>query len=241
MKRKTIVFCFPGASYTQGFFNSWNDTIGTLPKNGFNVLTATYYSSDIYLCRNHLMTQSYEASGGRPDKFSDVVPFSGLEYDYLFWIDSDQVWKPEDVLRLIDHDRDIVSGFTPLAISNKAAVGYFNEQEGAISYINLTNLKKVWEAAEEGVYPARKDGSLLDVDFVGFAFLAIKRGVMEAIGYPWFRPQRLFVGGRESLTSEDVGWCISATEAGFKIHADPNTVVGHQKTILLTGDKLKVS
>ena len=37
----------------------------------------------------------------------------------------------------------------------------------------------------------------------------------------------------KDFTSEDVGFCRTAIEKGFKIYVDPNTIVGHEKARIL--------
>ena len=64
--------------------------------------------------------------------------------------------------------------------------------------------------------------------------MLIKKGVIENIKYPWFAPIWLDVGsGMKEFSSEDVGFCHRIREAGYKIMANTNVVIGHEKSCVL--------
>jgi GT2 family glycosyltransferase len=149
------------------------------------------------------------------------VPWSGdLEYDYIMWIDSDMVWEPEQVFELLKHDKDMVSAITMI-------------DEKRCNCVELGD-KKDYELMD---YDKLGDG-LTEVETCGFAFLLIKRGVFEKVGFPWFRPVYSYYEeiDTEKAVSEDIGFCILAREKGVKVYADPNIIVGHEKRRILGGD-----
>ena len=63
------------------------------------------------------------------------------------------------------------------------------------------------------------------VDYTGFGWLLIKKGVFEHEGmpYPWFAPKmQVFESGEvQDMCGEDVSFCLDAKEAGFEIWCDP--------------------
>ena len=81
------------------------------------------YTSNVYHVRNMCL-------GGDVTKGARQKPFQGnIDYDYIMWIDSDMVFKPEDFTALINtlwvpttFDLKYVSGFCILGtMSAKAA------------------------------------------------------------------------------------------------------------------------
>jgi hypothetical protein len=49
--------------------------------------------------------------GGNVQAGKDQKPWSGkLDYDYMLWIDSDIIFKPEDFIKLLQMEVDIASG-----------------------------------------------------------------------------------------------------------------------------------
>ena len=74
---------------------------------------------------------------------------------------------------------------------------------------------------------------LINVAYTGMGFMLIKRGVFEAIEYPWFKPIEKRIGHMVDFTMEDVAFCLRAREKGFKILIDPAVRVGHEKGVVL--------
>ena len=69
------------------------------------------------------------------------------------------------------------------------------------------------------------------VEYVGFGFLLIKKGVFEQIGYPWFEPTYLEIKGCKDFSMEDVTLCLKLGKLNITIHVHPEVVVGHYKQI----------
>ena len=99
-----IIFCLPGASFSGRFLQCWTELLGELPKVGISYGLSQKYLCNIY----HVRTKCLGAS---LDRGTNQKPFGGkVDYDYIMWIDSDIIFKPEQFFKLIDHDRDIISG-----------------------------------------------------------------------------------------------------------------------------------
>ncbi len=86
----------------------------------------------------------------------------------------------------------------------------------------------------EGIVKRRKP---FTVDYSGFGWLLIKKGVFEhpEMKYPWFAPQmQVFDSGEvQDMCGEDVSFCLDAIKAGFEIWIDPQCRVGHEKTRII--------
>jgi hypothetical protein len=215
-----VFFCLPGKSFTGHFLESWSKTLQYCFLNGIEVVMRRKYSSDIYQCRNDCLL------AGNPKPWAEMRPFDGADYDYIMWIDSDMVWEPRDIVRLLSHDVDIVSGVAPIGTDMRAALGNFGHDEDGLpclQYVYAPNVDKV---------PV-DDKGLFEVHYAGGAFLCVKHSVYERMGYPWFAMRYAEHDGKMLTTSEDVGWCIGARLAGHRIMVDPKVKVGHEKSVIV--------
>jgi len=114
-----------------------------------------------------------------------------------------------------------------------------------------------WYATEDGVTTSvahwleeddfRKNGGVMNhettesmakrrkpftVDYTGFGWVMIRKGVFERLEYPWFAPKmQVFESGAvQDMCGEDVSFCLDAKEAGIETWCDPRIRVGHEKT-----------
>lgn len=130
-----------------------------------------------------------------------------FEGDNLLFIDSDMVFKRED-LRIIEkhlEDKDIVSGLCVMSFP------------GYPPAIFDKDLKPYEEIPKE----------TFEVNACGAAFLGISKRVLDTLTEP-FTPILNEKYGQ--YYGEDVSFCMKAREAGFKIYCDPNLSIGHIKT-----------
>ena len=130
--------------------------------------------------------------------------------DYLLMIDTDMVFKNEDIDSLEGHMRngiDIVSGFCKRGASHIPAL--FKETEGDYE-----------QMLEWG------DG-LIEVDAVGAAFLMISKKAMDEIKDPFS-----FITVRGFPQGEDISFCHKARQQGFKIFCDTRIKIGHIRQII---------
>ena len=219
---RSIVFLLPGRTFTQGFVKSFDETISSLMQmKALEIHKSFEYSSDIYACRNTIMTPGelgpYPVEGKRP--------FNGkIDYDWLLWIDSDMVFTVQDVMKITSHNVDVVSGVCPIDYNRVALADIIEDERGVgIQYHTVKSIQSA---------PRDKDG-LVPVQFAGFAFLAVKRGVFEALEFPWFRTSEIMRGKAKVVAGEDFAMCERIREAGFTIYADPDVKIGHEKAMVL--------
>ena len=218
----TIVFCIPGKEFSDRFLTCWTELLVSFIQRGITPYLRNTYTSNVYLCRNLLLRDGVLGAG---IKMSDNVPLNGLEYDYLMWIDSDMVFTPDHVFTLVKHDKDIVNGSAMIDPKKKKLNWGLLDKEGRCNFILKDDVPK---------YPKDERG-LAEVDFVGFAFMLVKRGVFESMPYPWFRPVMKKIGENVFFPSEDIGWCHNAKDAGYKIYVDPEVHIGHEKPVVMVG------
>lgn len=212
-----VVICTPGHSMTASYVRSILKTTYFLNQQNISFNFMNEYSSHVADARERTL-------GGTA--FNDrrqQKPGNGeWTYDKLFWIDSDIEWEPEDFFRLMQSDKQVISGC------------YMLEDETVTVY-------------DEPMGPAMHKNDILKLKFpfkcagVGFGFLAVRSGVFERMERPWFGSTWVDVKNEITgeferkfpLVGEDLSWCTKVRELGIDIWVDPLVRVGHQKTMKL--------
>lgn len=131
------------------------------------------------------------------------------EAKYLLFIDSDMVFQPDALIRLMTHDVDIVSGL------------YFQRMPPYNPHAYMEVKRNV--LAPIDIWP--KDELVDNLDSVGAGFLLIKTKILKGIGRPhfqfWNLPDGTPSGGEDSF------FCDKARAKGHKIHLDTGLLLGH--------------
>jgi hypothetical protein len=223
-KRKTIIFCLPGCSFSNNFLISWTNVLLNL-SNKYKILLSQKTGSNIYHLRNACL-------GGDVLAGENQKPFQGrLDYDFIFWIDSDSVFKVEDVERIINYNKDVVSGLYLMsdgihfATVDKGNWDFdkFIKNNGCFNFLQPKDL-------------LLKGSKLFPVDYTGFGFICFKKGVLEKLKYPWFEPLYFDLKYNNlnirDYCSEDVALCRKLIEHNIEILCDPNIIIGHEKMFI---------
>ena len=96
MTKTKVIFCLPGRTFSDNFLKSWTNLITELPSHNIKWGTSQKYHVNRYFVCNSCLGGS--SIGGKNQK-----PFQGkVDYDYIMWIDIDQVFKPEDFFNLLN-------------------------------------------------------------------------------------------------------------------------------------------
>lgn len=134
------------------------------------------------------------------------------DFDYVFWLDSDMVIKPDTLVRMMDtlqkNDYDILSGLYFRRVPPYSPVLFKKLEMDGASCIHEefdTLPDEIFEVAGCGF------GCVLMRTDV-FLDVQSKHGAM-------FAP----IGSN----GEDVSFCMRARECGFKIYCDPSVICGH--------------
>ena len=160
-----------------------------------------------------------------------VMEFLQSNIEYLLSIDTDILFEPEHVYRLLDimdSEHQIVSGF----------------------YYALTDEGQVHSAAWNFETPRlvadqtpRKIERLQEIASCGFGFCMVHRSVFERIAerhsddqWKWFGHDLwpLPEGNQKGRLGEDVTFCMRARELGIKTWGYGDVFVSHVKTCYLT-------
>ena len=158
----------------------------------------------------------------------DQIPWDGkLKYDWQLWIDSDIIFNSEKFFQLVLMDKDIAAGWYATEDGHTTSVAHWLEEDDFRNNGGVMNHETV-----ESISKRRKP---FTVDYTGFGWVLIKKGVFENLEYPWFAPKmQVFESGAvQDMCGEDVSFCLDAIDAGYKIWCDPRIRVGHEKTRII--------
>lgn len=149
--------------------------------------------------------------GYRIDQIRNLIA-SWVEkgYDYLFSVDSDIVFAPDTLNKMIEHDVDMVSGIYRQRKPEQVLEIFVRNEQGGVS--NVTHL--------EPNLP-----QLVEIAACGFGCVLIKKEVFTKIGYPHFEYHVALNHG--NTVSEDVDFCTKATNTGSKIFCDTTIICKH--------------
>lgn len=170
--------------------------------------------------------------------------------DYLFWIDADIKFRPQDVIKMLEADVDLIGGLYPKKEINWASV------KDAVSKgkDNLQNFTGSFVVNTVGY----KDNLIVPVDqplevyAIGTGFMLVKRKVFEEMReyteqysndmshmpagekiYNFFQVPVCPETNR--LLSEDYFFCKHYRDHGGKVYAAPWCQLGHMGTYLFEG------
>ena len=261
IRGKTIVFCLPGRGVSYNFLKSFVSLSFDLVQSGAAIQISQDYSSMVNFARCKCLGANVLRGPNQ------LPWDGKLNYDYQLWIDSDIVFNTEKfyqlVLNAIPAEAVTKEEVTQMVKNDK---GEEVEQKTGIK-LNVDPAKEReivagWYCTEDGKTTSvahwldeddfRGNGGVMNhetidsitkrkksftVDYTGFGWLLIKKGVFESEGlpYPWFAPKmQVFESGEvQDMCGEDVSFCLDAKEAGFEIWCDPRIRVGHEKTRII--------
>ena len=219
LKGKAIVFCMPGRGCSFQFLKSFVQLCFDLVQHGASIQISQDYSSMVNFARCKCL-------GANVLRGPDQVPWDGkLNYDYQLWIDSDIVYGTEKFLQLVLMDKDIAAGWYMTEDGRTTSVAHWLD-DGDFRNNGVVMNHETGETMTKRKKP-------FTVDYTGFGWCLIKKGVFEHEGmkYPWFAPKmQVFESGDvQDMCGEDVSFCLDAIESGFEIWCDPRIRVGHEK------------
>ena len=215
-----LVICMPGRMYSREFLLAWSDLLMQASSRGHQIMISQQYSSVVHFARAKCL-------GGDVLKGPDQKPFQGqVEYDAMMWIDSDVIFKPDDLFELLESPHDVTAGLYMMEdLQHFAAVKEWDEEffskNGTFKFLSPP------EVADEST------PRYLPVAYSGMGWMLIRKGVVESLKYPWCWSELPSVGSLVDMNSEDVSFCKAIQAAGHAIHVDTKVRVGHQKLMLI--------
>lgn len=159
------------------------------------------------MARNNLMQMWME-------KHSDKA------FDWIFHIDSDTVFRPDQFLRLLQD-----------AIANHITLlsGIYMQKKSLEGERQPVIMRKINEKYE---YIKTELKQIINsVDAVGLGFLICKPEVYIKLKNKYGKFVFEYENNGDEMLSEDIVWCKRAKEAGYGVYVDKNVVVGHYGVI----------
>lgn len=129
--------------------------------------------------------------------------------EWAFFLGDDHTFKPDVVLRLLQHGLDYVS---PLCSTRKPPFA-------PVAFHELSGEERVYEWYLWEELPAY---GLVEVHRAAGVALVSKKA-LDAVGDPWF----LAGQGHPEVIGEDLYFQRRLRDLGFKIHVDVDTPIGH--------------
>ena len=226
MDNLKLVFCLPGSHFSKYFVMCWTETIVWAKDQGYSFRSSFSEGNNIYAVRNQCL-------GGDMQLGKHQKPFHNgeIDYDYLMWIDSDQVWNAVQIQKLIDQSQklnlDIVSGCYAAEGGKELACGDFTLEKWKNNSMSNHTDATLKEAADEN--------GMVEVGYNGLGFMLVKKGVFEAMTFPWFWGGELINAinsegiEMQGFSDDAAEWCFNAKKLGFKTYVDTNVRVWHEK------------
>lgn len=170
---------------------------------------------------------------------------------HLFFMDVDMQFPTDALFRLIQRDKPVVAGtyFARTMTPTPHIYEFHHQDEDGICPLGQVHefeqgrwyrpyakefaafMKRHTEYEElpgATVLPMTPD-TLIEADALGTGCMLIKREVLEAVGYPWFKCHDKSPGG------EDFYFCERAKEAGFSVWGDFSVQCHHEYRFLWMG------
>ena len=163
---------------------------------GCQCVLAMNAGSLIYTSRNNLATQSIQ-----------------MEADYIFWLDSDMVFQPDTLVRMMktirENDIDILTGLYFRRVPPYTPVLFDKLEMRTKTVLDWSEFKSIPEG-------------LFEVGGCGFGCVLMKTD-------PFFDIQSYYgtMFAPMGNNGEDIAFCIRARERGYKIMCDPSIICGH--------------
>ena len=219
-KQKTIIICTPGDNFSTVWVGCLLNLFSWCCQNNYNPVRSSGISNNIYYVRQKCL-------GADVMRGENQKPFDGkIDYDYILWIDSDTIFNPQQLEKLLNADVDIIGALQLFEGGQGYTCGNLDDD-----YFRKNGIMPYHTDQTIAMAKKNKKG-LIEVDYCGFGFLLIKKGVYEKLEYPWHRPEWFKIDDKKDFSMEDVGFCINVRKKGFKIYVDPQIRVGHEKKVI---------
>ena len=170
-------------------------SLAQLKKVGECVL-AMKSGSLIYTSRNSLATMAIQ-----------------MDADYVFWLDSDMVFQPDTLVRMMDtvqkHDIDMLTGLYFRRVPPYSPVLFDKLEMRTKTVLDWSEFKSIPE-------------DLFEVGGCGFGCVLVNTEVLISVQGKhgnMFAPM--------GNNGEDIAFCIRARDCGYKIICDPSIICGH--------------
>lgn len=226
-------------SITEPFFMSFVKTVMYMRDINMKFAVSTITDSLINRARNNLVA-----------KF-----MANPQFTHLVFLDVDLSYRPEDILKLLWHDKDVITGSYPIKEILWDKVVKLAKDDVEPKEIAGKSTRFVVNPVRAGDNTIETDNGAISVHDAGTGFMCIKRSVFERMieEYPdlkfnddtgsmndeeknWtYAFFNSFVDDDKRFVSEDYGFCRYWQKMGGKIWVDPAIEIDHLGRFMFQG------
>jgi hypothetical protein len=231
IKKKKIIIGIPGDNFSSKFLIAWTGLLNTLWESGkYEVTISPGVSSFVTFARMQTL-------GLNNLKGFDQKPFDGIDFDIWITLDSDIIFTPGNIIKLIEstNEHSVVSGVYRMTnLKNLATVvnwdiNYF-KKNGNFEYLTVDQL--------DDYNKNNKNNHFMKVSDTGMGCVAVTIGALYSMTYPYFNSELQEIIGNDGkiireLVSEDVAFCKNLEKNGHPIYIVTDLRVGHEKKLLI--------
>ena len=145
-----------------------------------------------------------------------VEEFLKSDATHLFFVDSDTLPQIDTIDRLLAHDKDIISGITPIVEHNEETGDYYRK----------------WNCVGMDDKHVEPNTGVVQCKGIGSSCIMIKREVFEQLPAPWYRFKYTDDTGKNVVVSEDIHFIINALSKGIPAYVDTSIICKHEKKVL---------
>ena len=159
--------------------------------------------------------------GQSPAKSRNMIVEKAIENEctHIFFLDDDMIPPPDTLLKLLAHNKDVVSALYLLrAFPHRPALFDKAYDNGRCKFMNMTGDKS----------------GLVQAVNCGLGAVLIATEVFKVLKQPWVRLGEII----EDEWCDDVGFFNRVRKAGFKIWCDLDAPVGHMTNLTIWPDKV---
>jgi hypothetical protein len=216
--KQTVVFCVLGESVTHTFLRGWTEVVGYCLMNNIKPVLSTRGINNFVMKTHSLVTSG-----------SSNIPFDGnLEYDKIIFVSNKALFDVKAIATLINCEDNIVSAIS----SNKGGLEHTNYIENInnsgcdgpqkFEFSTIDSANKLLKEAQ-----TNNTTTSLRVDYVDFTLVAIKKGILEKMPFPWFNYDE-----KTNDVTGDVYFCDKCKECGVDILVDLAVFVSTEKNVV---------
>ena len=224
-----VIFCLSNDTYSPNFLVSWSELISYCMSNGIKFAISHNYDKNPYFAKNGCL-------GGNPRGGKKQSPFGGnVSYERMIWLDNDVLFSVQDFEKLIKSDKEVIGGLY-MSPNNRNFMSCREmdsdklQNEGTFEFIVPDEIEKD--------YSQNKEMAPIRVEFTGMGFLAIKRGVLERLDYPWFFPTPLEFSECGDFYPDDISLFKKLKKEDIPVWVDPTIILGYEKRVNIMPHKL---